>query len=253
MRWIYRYAPELEKRARSFQRYGSTSWRVDETYIKVGGRWKYPFWAVDKHGALIDFMLLERRNTRAAYRFLSKALTTMREWPASSITTDKLRSYPETIERLKREGKLSTTAKHRTSKYLNNIIEADHGALKQVIRPTRGFQTMKSATATIKGFEIMRMIRPGHCLTFKHGATTKYASSTHRSASPHNHETPQRGTIRLQQVNATEPQIGYASLARNLETLCFSASILSNRRLREHPTGFRKGRFLQQKRSATLL
>ncbi len=173
LRWIHRYAPELEKRARRFQRYGSTSWRVDETYIKVGGRWKYLFRAVDKHGALIDFMLLERRNTRAAYRFLSKALTTMRDWPASSITTDKLRSYPEAIERLKREGKLSTTAKHRTSKYLNNIIEADHGALKQVIRPTRGFQTMKSATAKIKGFEIMRMIRRGHCLTCKHGANNE--------------------------------------------------------------------------------
>ncbi|MGI4756511.1 MAG: IS6 family transposase [Janthinobacterium lividum] len=173
MRWIHRYAPELEKRARRFQGYGSNSWRVDETYIKVGGRWKYLFRAVDKHGVLIDFMLLERRNTRAAHRFLSKALTTMRDWPASSITTDKLRSYPEAIERLKREGKLSKSAKHRTSKYLNNIIEADHGALKQVIRPTRGFQTMKSAIATIKGFEIMRMIRRGHCLTCKRGANNE--------------------------------------------------------------------------------
>ena len=62
------------------------------------------------------------------------------------------------------------SAQHRTSKYLNNIIEADHGALKQVIRPTRGFQTMKSAIATIKGFEIMRMIRRGHCLTCERGA-----------------------------------------------------------------------------------
>ena len=131
-------------------------------------------------------MLLERRNTRAAHRFLSKALTTMRDWPASSITTDKLRSYPEAIERLKREGKLSESAKHRASKYLNNIIEADHGALKQVIRPTRGFQTMKSAAATIKGFEIMRMIRCGQCLTCKRGAKTKCASSTHCSALPHN-------------------------------------------------------------------
>ena len=173
MRWIHRYAPELEKRVRCFQRYGSTSWRVDETYIKVGGRWKYLFRAVDKQGMLIDFMLLERRNTRAAYRFLSKALTTMRDWPASSITTDKLRSYPEAIERLKREGKLSRTARHRTSKYLNNIIEADHGVLKQVIRPTRGFQTMKTATATIKGFEIMRMIRRGRCLTCKRGANNE--------------------------------------------------------------------------------
>lgn len=169
MRWVHRYAPELEKRVRAYQGYGSTSWRVDETYVKVGGRWKYLFRAVDKHGRLIDFMLLERRNIRAAYRFLSKAMATMRDWPPTSITTDKLPSYPEAIDQLKREGKLAKDTIHRTSKYLNNIIEADHGALKRVIRPTRGFQTMKTANATIKGFEIMRMIRRGHCLTCKPG------------------------------------------------------------------------------------
>ena len=169
MRWVHRYAPELEKRVRAYQGYGSTSWRVDETYVKVGGEWKYLFRAVDKHGRLIDFMLLERRNIGAAHRFLSKATATMRDWPPTSITTDKLPSYPEAIDRLKREGKLALDTRHRTSKYLNNIIEADHGALKKVIRPTRGFQTMKTATATIKGFEIMRMIRRGHCLTCKPG------------------------------------------------------------------------------------
>jgi len=91
------------------------------------------------------------------------------ELAATSITTDKLPSYPHAIERLKRDGQLSEDTRHRTSKYLNNIIEADHGALKRVIRPTRGFQTMKTATATIKGFEIIRTIRRGHCLTCKPG------------------------------------------------------------------------------------
>lgn len=93
----------------------------------------------------------------------------MRNWPPTSITTDKLCSYPEAIARLKHDGQISNDTKHRTSKYLNNIIEADHGALKQVIRPTRGFKAMKTATATIKGFEIMCMIRRGHCLTCKRG------------------------------------------------------------------------------------
>ena len=74
MRWVHRYAPELEKRVRAYQGYGSASWRVDETYVKVGGRWKYLFRAVDKHGVLIDFMLSDRRNTRAAHRLLAKAL-----------------------------------------------------------------------------------------------------------------------------------------------------------------------------------
>ena len=114
-RWVQRYAPELEKRVRAYQGYGSTTWRVDETYIRVGGKWKYLFRAVDKHGVLIDFLLLDRRNTRAAHHFLSKAATTMRNWPPSSITTDKCPSYPGGIERLKRDGQISRDTRHRTS------------------------------------------------------------------------------------------------------------------------------------------
>ena len=163
-RWVQRYAPEIEKRVRRYQGFRSGSWRMDETYVRVGGRWKYLFRAVDKHGQLIDFMLSDRRNTRAAYRFLRKALKTMSDYPPESITTDKLASYPKAIRRLRTEGLLPKEVVHRTSKYLNNIIEADHGALKRVIRPTRGFQSMKTGYATIKGFEVMRMIRRGHCI-----------------------------------------------------------------------------------------
>ncbi|MFC5482040.1 IS6 family transposase [Microvirga aerilata] len=135
---------------------------MDETYVRVGGKWKYLFRAVDKHGRLIAFMLSDHRTTNAAYRFLRKALKTMSDYPRSSITTDKLASYPKAIRRLQGEGLLSRDVEHCTSKYLNNIIEADHGALKRVIRPTRGFQAMKTAAATLAGFEIMRMIRRGH-------------------------------------------------------------------------------------------
>jgi IS6 family transposase len=170
-RWVQRYAPEIEKRIRQYQGSRSGSWRVDETYVRVGGQWKYLFRAVDKHGQLIDFMLSSRRDTGAAYRFLRKALKTMSDWPPSSITTDKLASYPKAIRRLQSEGMLSRDVEHRTSKYLNNIIEADHGALKRLTRPTRGFQRMKTASATLKGFEVMRMIRRGHCVLPKPGTT----------------------------------------------------------------------------------
>jgi transposase, IS6 family len=163
-RWVQRYAPEIEKRIRLYQGPRSGSWRVDETYVRVGGKWKYLFRAVDKHGRLIAFMLSDRRNTNAAYRFLRKAIKAMTHYPPSSITTDKLASYPKAIRRLQNEGLLPKDVVHRTSKYLNNILEADHGALKRVIRPTRGFQTMKTAAATLTGFEIMRMIRRGHCI-----------------------------------------------------------------------------------------
>ena len=132
--------------------------------MRVGGRWKYLFRAVDKHGQLIDFMLSDRRHTRAAYRFLRKAIKMMSDYPPSSITTDKLASYPKAIQRLQSEGLLSKDTEHRTSKYLNNIIEADHGGLKRVIRPTCGFQRLKTASATIRGVEVMRMIRRGRCM-----------------------------------------------------------------------------------------
>ena len=170
-RWVQRYAPEIEKRVCQYQGYRSGSWRVDETYVRVGGRWKYLFRAVDKFGQLIASMLAERRDTGAAYRFLRNALKTMSDYPPSSITSDKLASYPKAIRRLQSEGLLPKDVEHRTSKYLNNIIEADHGALKRVIRPARGFQRMKTASATIKGFEVMRMIRRGHCVLSHPGVT----------------------------------------------------------------------------------
>ena len=137
--------------------------------MRVGGKWQYLFRAVDKHGQLIDFMLSDRRNTRAAYRCLRKALKMMCHCPPSSITTDKLASYPKAIRRLQDEGLLSKDVEHRTSKYLNTIIEADHGALERMIRPTRGFQRMRTASATLKGFEVMRMIRRGHCVQTQPG------------------------------------------------------------------------------------
>ncbi|WP_414476339.1 IS6 family transposase [Microvirga sp. M2] len=137
-RWVQRYAPEIDKRVRRYQGHRSGSWRVDETYVRVGGKWKYLFRAVDKHGQLIDFMLSDRRNTQAAYRFLRKARKTVGNHPPSSIATDKLASYPKAIQRLQDEGLLPKEIVHRTSKYLNNIIEADHGALKRMIRTHPG-------------------------------------------------------------------------------------------------------------------
>ena len=87
--WVQRYAPEIEKRVRPYQGRRSGSWRVDETYVRVGGRWRYLFRAVDKHGRLIASMLAGRRDTKAAYRFLRKALRAVSDYPPSSITTDK--------------------------------------------------------------------------------------------------------------------------------------------------------------------
>ena len=121
------------------------SWRVDETSVSAGSAWKYLFRAVDKMGRLIDFTLSDRRKTHAAHRFLGKALKTMRNWPPILITTDKLDFNRKTIQSLQRDGRLSDDVMHRTPKYLNNIIDADHVVLRHLIRPARGLHLMKTA------------------------------------------------------------------------------------------------------------
>src|SRR5207302_7390104 len=90
--------------------------------------------------------------------FLGKALRTRKDWPPLKINTDKNDAYPQAIRELKQQGKLAPDVEHRQVKYLNNRLEADHGGLKRLIKPTRGFQSMKTAYATIKEFEVMRML-----------------------------------------------------------------------------------------------
>jgi len=146
-RWVQHYAPDMEKRMRWY--YKPTmgySWRVDETYVKVKGKWTYLYRAIDKHGDTIDFYLSPTRNKKAAKRFLGKALKSIKPW-----------AHPQTIN----------TDKAPT--YLNNIVEADHGKLKQLINPVRGFKSMKTAYATIKGFELMHMFKKGQMEAWKYG------------------------------------------------------------------------------------
>lgn len=146
----------------------SRSWRVDETYIKVKGQWAYLYRAVDKDGDTIDFYLSPTRNAKAAKRFLGKAVHCLKDWEKpETINTDKAPTYGIAISELKKDDKLPDTVQHRQVKYLNNVIEADHGKLKQLIRPVRGFKTLKTAYATIKGFEVMRALKKGQAKSFQ--------------------------------------------------------------------------------------
>ena len=162
-RWVQRYAPEMEKRLRWFWRRGfDPSWRLDETYVKVRGKWTYLYRAVDKRGDTIDFYLSPTRGAKAAKRFLGKTLRGLKDWEKpTKLNTDKAPSYGAAIAELKREGKLAPETEHRQVKYLNNVLEADHGKLKMLIKPVRGFKSMPTAYATIKGFEVMRALRKG--------------------------------------------------------------------------------------------
>ena len=131
-----RFAPEMEKRLRwQWRRPQSASCRVDETYVKVRGKWAYLYRALDKLGNTIDFYLSATRNTKAAKRFLGKALRGLEAWEQREVlNTDKAPTYAAAIAQLKAEGRCPPHTRHRQVKYLNNVVGADHGKLKQLDR-----------------------------------------------------------------------------------------------------------------------
>ncbi len=134
---------------------------------KVRGRWTYLYRALDKEGNTIDFYLSPTRNAQSAKCFLGKALNGLKDWGKPEIiNTDKAPTYGIAIAELKAEGKCPQSTMYRQFKYLNNVVEADHGKLKQLIRPVRGFKTLKTAYATIIGFEVMRALRKGQAAIF---------------------------------------------------------------------------------------
>ena len=126
--------------------------------------------AVDKNGATIDFYLSATLNAKAAKRFLGKALNGLKDWEKPvAINTDKAPTYGVAIAALKAEGNLPEEVRHSQAKYLNNVVEADHGKLKQLIKPVRGFKTLKTAYAAIKGFEVMHALRKGQAALRQYG------------------------------------------------------------------------------------
>lgn len=168
-RWVQAYAPELEKRARSYLRSTNDSWRVDETYIRVKGKWKYLYRAVDSSGNTIDFMLSARRDRRAAKRFFCKALKTTHDCSPRVINVDKNAAYPPAIDELKAEKTLDTTCELRQNKYLNNLVEQDHRFIKKLVNPGLGFQSFHTARRTIIGYETMNQIRKGQIIAVEKG------------------------------------------------------------------------------------
>jgi transposase, IS6 family len=158
-RWIQAYAPELEKRIRPHLRMTNGSWRVDETYIRVKGKWVYLYRAVDAAGQTIDFLLSRRRDTAAARRFFRRALKQPHTVNPRTITVDKNAAYLIATKAMKQSGELWRFAKLRQLKFLNNIVEQDHRRIKRLVRPGLGFKTFVTASRTIAGYEAMAMIR----------------------------------------------------------------------------------------------
>jgi transposase-like protein len=161
MRWVHQYSPEIEKKVRRHLRPTNDSWRVDETYIRVRGKWKYLYRAVDSNGNTIDFMLSTKRNRKAAKRFLKKALGSKHNQMPRAITVDKNPAYPIAIHELKNDRILPQNVNLRQIKYLNNIVDQDHRPIKRIVRPMLGFQSFYTAAKTLKGIEIMHMLKKG--------------------------------------------------------------------------------------------
>jgi transposase, IS6 family len=168
-RWVQRYTPELEERTRPHLKSTNKSWRVDETYVRVKGRWFYLYRAIDSAGATIDFYLSAFRSAEAAKALFAKALADPSHPQPRVINTDKAQCYPSAILESKAEGVLRKRCRHRPVQYLNNILEQDHRCIKKRIRAKQHFREFNCARRTIQGYETMHKIRKGQVRWLRNG------------------------------------------------------------------------------------
>jgi transposase, IS6 family len=153
-RWVQRFTPLFADAARPLRHATGDRWFVDETYVKVAGRWRYLYRAVDQSGQVIDVLLSEQRDITAARRFFTRAL---RHGPVPvEVTTDKAGPYLRVID------ELVPAAAHVTEQYTNNRIEADHGRLKARLRPMRGLKRFRSVARIAAGHAFVQNLRRGH-------------------------------------------------------------------------------------------
>ena len=160
-RWVVKYVPLLDEQFRARKRPVGSSWRMDETYVRIKGVWKYLYRAVDKAGATVDFLLTAKRDRKAALRFLRQAIG--QNGMPEKITIDKSGANTAAIESYNTDHEAGIEI--RQVKYLNNIVEQDHRAVKRLARPMLGFKSFRSARVTLTGIELMHMIRKGQLQT----------------------------------------------------------------------------------------
>lgn len=172
-RWVQQYGPELEKRCRPHLRPTNDSWRVDETYVKIKGKNRYLYRAVDSTGQTLDFLLTAKRDAAAAKRFLRKVIKAVHNQQPRVINLDKNAAYPKAIDELIAKKELSEQVELRQNKYLNNRVEQDHRAIKRLVKPGMGFGSFNTARRTIRGYEIMNMVRKGQIEKVEKGAVTE--------------------------------------------------------------------------------
>jgi IS6 family transposase len=141
---VLRFTPLLAEAARPCRHAVGDRWFVDETSIKVAGQWRSVYRAIDQFGQVIDVLVSARRDASAARRLFERAISATRVTPAK-VVTDRAATYPMVLE------ELLPAAWHRTDRYANNRVEADHGRLKARLRPMRGLKQDRSARVIIAG------------------------------------------------------------------------------------------------------
>jgi putative transposase len=156
-RWVIKYSPEFDKQFRRRQCPVGRSWRMDETYVKIKGKWVYLYRAVSKEGHTIDFLLTPTRDRDAAEAFLRKAIRS--QGLPQKITIDRSGANTAAIKRYNKTHKTAIIIRH--CKYLNNIVEQDHRAVKRITSPMLGFKSFWAARCTIAGIEVMHALRKG--------------------------------------------------------------------------------------------
>ena len=154
-RWVLRFTPLLAEAARPCRHAVGDRWQADETYVKVAGRWRYVYRAIDQFGQVIDVFVSPRRDVKATRRILERAIGTTKRAPVEVIT-DKAAAYPAMLE------ELLPGARHRTDRYANNGVEGDHGRLKARLGPMRGLKQDRSARVVIAGHGLVQNVRRGH-------------------------------------------------------------------------------------------
>jgi transposase-like protein len=160
-RWVHEYAPELEKRVKAHLNKTNDSWKLDETYIKVKGKWHYLYRAIDKCGQTLDWMLSRYRNKKSAKRFFKKTLGNQYVVCPRVINVDKSPTFPPALEELQEENIMPESTTLRPIKYLNNAMENDHKFTKGTSRYRQWYQSFDTARNAIATMETMRMVQKG--------------------------------------------------------------------------------------------
>ena len=160
-RWVQEYAPEINRRMKPYLRMTCDSWKLDETYVKINGKWHYLYRAIDKHGDALDWMLSLHLNKSAAKRFFKKLLGNKHSVNPRVINVDKSSTFPPALDELQATKKMPPNTKLRAIKYLNNSMENDHKSTKSKSRYRQWYQSFSTTRNTLDGMEAMRMLKKG--------------------------------------------------------------------------------------------